>query len=273
MFTTCFASVRDTKPAVYAKPLAVLNFIKNDEKNRKKVLALRESENYKEEKLNRPCVAWAGKFYYRGNEGIEELSQLMYFDIDEKIPRKEIEKIPEVLALWESLSGRGWGFIVGTVGVDKSNFASTYNHFIDKYQLPIDKLKDISRVNFISSDPDLYYNEHAKKFPVFEEIKEEREFKKQITFLDLLDNDFLWSYYCNKALDKTISEGLEYTPGSRHNFTVKFFSKTNFYGVPYDYAWNWLNSIYVLSEHSRKVSEDIYRRYNDSFGGIRRFTK
>ncbi|MCS7317200.1 MAG: hypothetical protein NZZ41_02605 [Candidatus Dojkabacteria bacterium] len=273
MVVTCFETVKDKKPTVYAKYIAVLDFIKNNEKNRKKVLALRESQNYKEEKLTRPCVAWAGKFSHRGNDGIQEFSQLMYFDIDEKIPRKEIEAIPEVIAIWESLSGRGWGFIIGTVDVNKSNFVSTYNGFIDQYQLPIDKLKDISRLNFLSSDPELYYNKNHKLFKALEPITEKPVvYNKSITFLDLINKEQLWLYLCNRALDKTLEQGLDYFPGSRHNFVVKFFSKTNFYGVPYEYAWNWLSQLYCLSEHARKTSEDIYRRYYDSFGGMQRIT-
>lgn len=271
MLTTCFKSVKETKPTVYAEHLAVLDFIKNDEENRKKVLAVRESENYKTEKLMRPCVAWTGKFSHRGNEGIQEFSQLMYFDIDEDVSKKEIEAIPEVIAAWESLSGRGWGFIIGTSQVDKSNFISTYNGFIDQYELPIDKLKDVARLNILSADPNLYYNETAKRFEaIAPSDKPSFSYKKSVGFLDLIDKENLWLYQCNKALDKTLEQGLDYHPGRRHNFTVKFFSKTNFFGVPYDYAWNWLNQQYVLSEHSRKISEDIYQRYYDSFGRVQR---
>lgn len=258
---TCYKNVKSVIPLAYTSPFKIIDYIKNNEENHKIVNEIRDSDNYKQLKLTRPCVSWAGKFIKRANAGLSEFSGLMYFDIDENIKKSEVSKIPEVVATWSSLSGKGVGFVISTNVTNESDFTDTYNKFIDDYDLPIDKLKDIARLNIISSDKDLYYNENAVVYPSYSKPK---EIITKKTF------EYRQDYYCNAALNKTLSRGLDYYPGKRHNFVVSYFTLTNLFGVDYQTAFDYVNNLYYLSDYSIKNSLDIYERYSNDFGKLRK---
>lgn len=272
---TCFKSVRDVIPIAYATPKAILDYIKSDEKNKKQVEIIRNlsEEEYAKKKLTRPCVSWSGTFSRRSNRDIIELSGLMYFDIDESVKKKEIIAIPEVIAVWESLSGKGLGFIIGTVGITKENFISTYNEFVKKYDLPVDKLHDISRLNILSHDEDLLQKDGVLFKAVDPMETEPVPSQKIISYKDFVGTEYKWYDLCNRALELTLNKGLDYIVGMRTNFAVSYFTKTNFYGIPHEYALYWISQLYYLDEERIKTSIYIYERYRKDFNQISKFTK
>ena len=95
---------------------------------------------------------------------------------------------------------------------------------------------------------------------------------KIISYRDIVGEDYQWESFCNRALELTLNKGLDYMVGMRHNFVVSFFTKTNFYGVPYDYALYWINRLYYLDDERIKTSLDIYERYRNNFNTISRST-
>ena len=269
---TCFRSVKDVTPKAYATSKAILDYIRSDENNKKQVELIRglDGNEYTEKKLARPCVSWAGTFSRRSNNDIIDLSGLMYFDIDESVKKEDVIAIPEVIAVWESLSGKGLGFIIGTVGVTRDNFISTYNHFTSQYDLPIDRLHDISRLNILSYDNNMLMKDGVL-FKAIDPVIETRQ-PKIISYKNLLGDEYQWESFCDRALSLTLNKGLDYMTGMRHNFVVSFFTKTNFYGVPYDYALYWINRLYYLDDERIKTSLDIYERYRNNFNTISRST-
>jgi len=97
-------------------------------------------------------------------------TNLMYFDID--LPNFEIpeEIYAKAYIIHRSTGGKGWGIIVKVNSINKLTFKPTYAHIGD-YELgiPWDKAcNDISRVSFLSYDPDIYINPNA---PIFEECE------------------------------------------------------------------------------------------------------
>jgi hypothetical protein len=269
---TCFRSVKDITPKAYATSSAILDYIKTDENNKKQVESIRglDGNEYIEKKLTRPCVSWTGTFSHRSNNGIIGLSDLMYFDIDDpSVSKKDVIAIPEVIAVWNSLSGKGLGFIIGTVGVNKNNFVSTYDSFSKRYDLPIDRLHDIARLNILSYDSEMLVKDGVL-YRAIDPVAETENRKMIISYQDILGDEYRWENLCNRALELTYKKGLDYSVGMRHNFTVSFFTKTNFYGIPHDFALYWISKLYYLDQERIQTSIDIYERYRKDFNSLLR---
>jgi hypothetical protein len=104
----------------------------------------------------------------RDEDCIIGYTNLLYFDIDDanfEIPKEIYDK---AYIIHRSCGGKGWGIIVKVNSINKLTFKPTYAH-IANYELciPWDKAcNDISRIVFLSYDPEIYINPNA---PIFQE--------------------------------------------------------------------------------------------------------
>jgi hypothetical protein len=275
---TCYKDVKSVKPIAYTHYKIILDKIKSNQDSR--IDKLRQLDKYSSEgtslKVSLPCVTWAGKLTFRTNSFIKDLSGLLYFDIDDdSVKNTDLKAIPEVISYWRSVSGEGWGMIVGTRGLTMDNFRSTYKSFLSRYQLPIDDLSDPARLNIISKDRELYINNDYKEFLAVEPIpiSNDTSIVKQtknivISNLDL-QNYFMyqdWGKICNNAIRHCYKKGYHYINGYRHHFTINYFAYTNLYGVGYEFACNYATSKIVVSEFFAKKGRKVYESYADQFG-------
>ncbi|MBP2616966.1 hypothetical protein [Chryseobacterium jejuense] len=109
-----------------------------------------------------PSILW--NFTTNGCKKLESVIQstgYIYFDIDNDLNFQFNSEY--FTAHWKSVSGTGFGCLVKVLGVNKSNFKEAFVWIAEKLQIPFDpKTNNINRLNILSFDPDIYYNEHAQ---------------------------------------------------------------------------------------------------------------
>lgn len=168
MFRT-FKNVKTTYSKTQFSDLKeVISYIKDDSRPEvEKIKKLRTLEKGTKEfdtikELQLPCVLW--NFTTNGKRRTEDIIQstgYIYFDIDDNL---DFKFNPEYFtAHWRSVSNTGYGCIVKVSGVNSSNFKQAFKHIAELLSIPFDvKVNSISRVNILSYDPDIYYNEYAQ---------------------------------------------------------------------------------------------------------------
>lgn len=182
-------------------------------------------------KKHLPATTASGTFKVRNSENLEKHSGYLAIDID-NIP--QISHVKEQLmqdslfyALFISCSGRG---LCGLVRVNPKAHIESFNfmseHMFLKYGLNIDeKCKDVSRLRFVSYDPDLYINPDAQLAPIKPTPKKEKQSPKKYLYtdedfnrilediktaeLDLTQNYQDWIYCGFSLVDKFGEEGRE----------------------------------------------------------------
>jgi len=132
-----------------------------------------------------PCVTISALFGERKEHDILEYHYLMCLDFDEiadtKHARELLEGDPFTMAVSGSASGSGLFTIIrlekkpleGAEEIRRYHTEQFHNlqiYYKDKYDLVIDKsCKNVSRLRFVSSDPDIYINPQSKPFKALSE--------------------------------------------------------------------------------------------------------
>jgi len=108
-------------------------------------------------------------------------------------------------ALFKSISGNGLCAIVRiTPSKHKEAFYGLERYYLSKYEMGIDpSCKDVSRLRFISYDPDLYYNANADLFDDYVPKKKGRKPKIPTYFTDENDFQYVMDQITSKKLDLT----------------------------------------------------------------------
>jgi len=180
-----FRHVKDTDCTNVAPVLRVLSGIKNG-RWKEAVESVRNQESLKMKtqfKNKLPNVTFSGVFEdERKDENIVMYNQLMIIDIDKIGPRKlislrrELRINPFTVAFFAGPSkGIKVLFKVNTEAHEHKTYAfcAVKEHFSRMYNVEIDPTgKNISRLCFVSYDPDMYINENFQEFVVDESIYE-----------------------------------------------------------------------------------------------------
>lgn len=179
----------------YASPLKedllgnALNVIKSDKFrpliSRLRALHLQNSPEYDQNKRNLPGVTFCGFFHpKRTGEHLKEYNEIMVLDIDKLTEeqllktKKDLQSDVHVFAFWESPSGRGvkgliklrYKFDLKEIGEHQAHkvaFKALDSYFTEKYDIHLDASGcDITRLCFLSHDPNLFMNNNANFFEV-----------------------------------------------------------------------------------------------------------
>jgi len=128
----------------------------------------------------------------RANKNLKSHSGFINIDIDQKDNQQKLIEIRDTLyadsfiyAAHLSASGKGISIYI-RINPDKhyESFIALERYFADKYQIVIDTAcKDVSRLRFISYDPELYINEKAKKWTETAKKEEVKELNTNYTFV------------------------------------------------------------------------------------------
>jgi hypothetical protein len=168
MEITFFKAIRSTTPEKTEQLSSILEKIKNGEwKNR--VIRCQTDIKYKN---YLPVFTPTGIFSHRSIKGLQEYNGIICLDIDgvqEPDALKEICKsIPWVMAAFITPSGKGLKVIVktqATVETYKETELEVAEAFLTATGVARDNhCKDIARIQFVSYDPDLYYNPESLLF-------------------------------------------------------------------------------------------------------------
>lgn len=142
-------------------------------------------ESFTMYKRGLPAVTFCGRFdHQRKRETLKAYNYILVLDID-KLNEKELEETagvleqdPYVFSYWLSPSGKGYKGLVALeyefqvkkeaiAASHKKAFQKLARYFFDNYKLELDESGcDITRLCFLSSDPDLVIKQHTQPFMV-----------------------------------------------------------------------------------------------------------
>lgn len=191
-----FANAKETKTTHELYLEQVFEYIKEG-RWQDLVLNYRNTKDIEVKKLL-PCFTASGTFKERNTQGLKEHSNVICIDVDEvNLEEKnnlvnKLKKDSYTLALHDSCGGIGLAVyfrIKPTKHLE--SFLTLEKYFFENYGIVIDrKCKDVSRLRFVSFDPELYYNPDCKLWD-----KEPPKQKKKPTNLPQIffaDNDIAY---------------------------------------------------------------------------------
>ncbi len=147
-----------------------------------------EKKEYDAQKKHQPGVTFCASFFPdRNTENIQDYNSLMIIDIDklddEKLfeVKRQLRVDDNIFCFWESTSGAGIKGLVhlnylfdireyGIPAAHKIAFNQLQEHFLKKYQIPLDETgKDVTRLCFISHDKGIVCKLRFSSFKVKKE--------------------------------------------------------------------------------------------------------
>lgn len=137
-----------------------------------------DTDDAQRQKIQLPAVTWSGSFSQRRADALLTHTGILCVDIDHIDSFDDTTKLqqrigsdPHTAAVFRSPSGCGLKVLVlaepapANDSEHKKLFALVERHFLDTYALPIDpSCKDVSRLCFLSSDPQMIVNDAPVPF-------------------------------------------------------------------------------------------------------------
>lgn len=170
------------RSGVEVNMLTILKAIHNGTWKEKveKIRKLKKGDEYDSLKKSLPCATFSGTFFSRNDENIKDYTGFITIDIDKELiglQLKNLATCPYIAAVFKSPSGKGRKilFEVMTNG-DKHKteaFPAIEYYFKSELKILIDPSgKNISRLCYVSYDPDMVVNAKYRIFDVYTYIKE-----------------------------------------------------------------------------------------------------
>lgn len=255
MYTvTIFENILSITNPKIVKLEAVLNAIK-DGRYKDKVELIREAETDEDRRMLKsglPCVLFSGEFNkpitktnsngkeyysYRDDKSITKHSGLVPIDIDDIDNIDEVKeqlcKDPYIYAVWKSASGNGLHGLV-KIG-DGNKHAQHYRALINRIKGLDTTAQNVSRVLYVSYDPNIYVNTSSS---VFYDIDIEEEKKPSKIVIGDGHTDY-------KKIDIACRMIRSAPDGQKHNILLRASNLLGGYVatkiVEYDVALNILN--------------------------------
>ena len=213
-------------------------------------------------KSNLPCMTISATFKERRKKDyLESYTGLLHLDYDKLENAEEVKtnliSIPYTYSAFISPSGNGVKVLVKSDS-DINSHTNAFNNLKGYYDKIVNvesdsSVKDITRLCYISYDPDLYLNKTSEIF------------KYKTSTLDQIDLSWVWSYTSNKH---------EFVVGNRNNYVYSFACNANRYGVDisdtYNYAYSYSDASFsqneiettIKSAYENNVSENGSARQN-----------
>ena len=177
-------------------------------------------------KSNLPCMTISATFKERRKKDyLESYTGLLHLDYDKLENAEEVKtnliSIPYTYSAFISPSGNGVKVLVKSDS-DINSHTNAFNNLKGYYDKIVSvesdsSVKDITRLCYMSYDPDLYLNETSEVF------------KYKTSTLDKIDLSWVWSYTSNKH---------EFVVGNRNNYVYSFACNANRYGVDISDTYN-----------------------------------
>ncbi len=212
----------------------------------------------------------------RTKANLNSYSQIIGLDFDH-IPVSELNTLATLInqcsytfASFISPSGEGIKVFIKT-NSNAAQHTMAYNQIANHYKklsgVDFDaKCKDITRLCFVSHDPETYINESAAIFEIQEEVnltnnQPKREFQNFTSLDDLLDN-------CLKFTEQKE----QYHNGNRNNFIHLFASNANRFGINEDNTLDYCTINFDLDEKEIKNSvQSAYKNQSADFAKYANF--
>lgn len=169
-----FHSLKNTSESVSAELLTIINAIR-DGKWKDEIDAIRSAKTKTEKsrlKKKLPGFTPSGTFKSRKDRSLVKHSGFIVLDIDKvenlEDVRKDLVIDDHTAALFTSCSGKGLAVVVPIDGAKHAeSFEALEYYYKTKYSIELDSsCRNLSRLRFVSYDPDTYINEKASTFIV-----------------------------------------------------------------------------------------------------------
>jgi hypothetical protein len=242
----------------------ILIKIKDCEELSSKISQLRAADvdNYKKFKISLPAFSVSTTFNKTRNaEDVKKYNGIIHLDYDHidnpEVVKEKLKQLPFIYSCFVSPSGKGLKVFVKTNASIKTHLtyfkaiSEECDAFIGLKSDP--SVKDISRLCFVSSDPDLFLNKASEVY--------------------VLENIVLPEIYSgadlNRVFDYT-SNQQQFYKGNRNNFTHLFACNANKLGISENEAVKFMSNYtepdFTLNEVIKTIS-GVYQR-NISEHGI-----
>ena len=203
-------------------------------------------------KSNLPCITISATFKERRKiDCVDKYSGLLHLDYDKLENVEEVKanliSIPYTYSAFISPSGNGVKVLVKCDN-DISSHKTAFNSLRDYYDKIIgvqsDKsVKDITRLCFVSYDPDLFLNENSEVF------------NYKTSTLDQIDLSWVWNFTSNKH---------EFVVGNRNNFVHSFACNANRYGVDINDTTHYAYSYSEASFPEKEIELTVKSAYENN---------
>jgi len=208
---------KSAKTVVPTGDMDILEFFEDVKDGKWQDIVLNYRAGKVKEKASVPAVTVSGLFEKRKVSGLKKHSGILNIDIDAKDNpdidlaeyRAEFFTDPFILGGNLSLSGKGLSCYV-RINPKKhlDSFLAIEKYFANNYHIIIDKsAKDVSRMRFVSYDPDMYINTKAEKWTEYlpKEKKQPVKFNKYISTND--DFEYVMKQIVDRQIDLTSDYG------------------------------------------------------------------
>ena len=212
------------------------------------------SKKASEIKSNLPCyndISATFKERRKKEYCVDQYTGLLHLDYDKLENVEEVKanliSIPYTYSAFISPSGNGVKVLVKCDN-DISSHKKAFNSLRDYYDKIVgvqsDKyVKDITRLCFVSYDPDLFLNENSEVF------------KYKTSTLDQIDLSWVWSFTGNKH---------DFVVGNRNNFVYSFACNANRYGVDINDTTNYAYSYSEASFPEKEIELTVKSAYENN---------
>ena len=253
-----------SKESIELSLMGVINSIKDGDHEElvKELRGIEDKKTRQEYKANFfPAFTWCGTF--SGGHSKSNLcayNQIVGLDYDNvkdiKTLKESLSSIDTSHIVFVSPGGEGLKLLV-KVNSDASCHEKAFE-IINNYYKEItgmesdNSVKDISRLCYVSWDPDLYLKEDSKVFDINEALKLE------------LVNEVNIEHLFKKTM-------LGFYEGNRHNVIISCAGKANSFGINKDEIIKYFKNISNSSLSHKEIEatiDDIYSRYSQQFNSI-----
>ena len=259
---------------------------------------------YDTNKLMLPCFTWSGttnidrkgSYIEIDENGVEQtiqpscrvgnpkhmqISNLIYFDIDEFNDGQTIEDVEEILkgityikAFWRSLSGKGIGGVVNCLTADNPHNKKLFAD-LKTYGLTLDKAtrKSISiRINVISYDPNIFIRDD-KDCTLFSptitqsDLDEYKDSEITGNGVSLTNESEILTAFNKSIFNTEVTKGNQHISKQRTAYTTGYVDFMVRFGVPKDITLKLIIEKHPdFKKENRATIHDWYKRYPERFG-------
>ena len=250
-------------------------------------MAIGMGKDNRVDRLKKSLPAFTPSGIFEGGRKMEYFkmySGFVHLDFDKLYPdelekaKEIINNIPYTFACFTSPSGNGLKvFIEINTGVEHHKQA--YQQVQDYYEKAIGikadpKCKDITRLCFVSDDPNGYRNINNKKFIVNIEQQPQQQIKPKSTTIKTINNDYSNTSDIFQQCIQFTENKESYYKGNRNNYIYQLACNCNRRGIIYDDALHLISNTYDLKESELKASvKSAYQNNSNQFAEYQNYNQ
>jgi archaellum biogenesis ATPase FlaH len=239
-----------------------------------------EDKNYREEKKKLPAVTFSGVFTERNVSSLVDYGGILCVDIDSISQgqlldlRVKLKDNKMVLGYFVSPSGDGLKVLLYSSAVSKEYHQAFYfsaeKYFRETYSVEIDRAcKDVSRLCYISYDPEAYLASEVESFPIDFDIRPVEFFLKNsfpTTNTEIFNADV---DRCFRTAKKWVERIFMYEDGQKNKYLHNLACSLNRLGVPMQTCVELIDANYITPDRKWLQSiESAYKHNAQQFNSV-----